>query len=186
MVIEPIEGHWVRLRCAEEKDAEFTLAIRADTKLNKYIPEIKNTIEEQKAWINKQRKSDDSCFLVFENLQGELLGTKGFYEIDWDAKTCETGRYISYGNPMENLETTILLYDFLFEVKKFNKIFAHIINGNKSVIHINKEWFGYEPIQEVLMPNGHMAHQYFLVPEKYYTNRPRIMAILEKAKQKGL
>lgn len=39
-ITKPILGKWITLRCAEESDAEFTLAIRNDLKLTKFIPKV--------------------------------------------------------------------------------------------------------------------------------------------------
>ena len=75
MVIPPMTGRFVRLRCAEEGDVAFTLAIRNDPELTKILPKISNTEQEQRDWINKQRALEDSCFMVFENLEGKPLGT---------------------------------------------------------------------------------------------------------------
>ena len=47
-ITKPILGKWITLRCAEESDAEFTLAIRNDLKLTKFIPKVNGDIESQK------------------------------------------------------------------------------------------------------------------------------------------
>ena len=61
-ITKPILGKWITLRCAEESDAEFTLAIRNDLKLTKFIPKVNGDIESQKYWIRKQREKYGDYF----------------------------------------------------------------------------------------------------------------------------
>lgn len=183
MIIEPITGQLVRLRCAEEDDAGFTLAIRNDPELTKIMPPIHNTLQEQREWISKQRKLDNSCFMVFENLEGTPLGTIGFYNVDFSAQICETGRYISYGSPAENIEAVILQLDYLFKKRKFKKIYGHIQLANKHVMAFN-ERFGYEFVREMEMDWGGPSALYSLCPESYYARRPKIKKLLDSASPK--
>lgn len=66
-ITKPILGKWITLRCAEESDAEFTLAIRNDLKLTKFIPKVNGDIESQKYWIRKQREKYGDYFFIIEN-----------------------------------------------------------------------------------------------------------------------
>ena len=183
MVIPPMTGRFVRLRCAEEGDVAFTLAIRNDPELTKILPKISNTEQEQRDWINKQRALEDSCFMVFENLEGKPLGTIGFYHVDSGWESCETGRYVSYGSPAENIEAVLLQLDYLFEQRNIKKIVGHVQLENRHV-RIFNERFGYEFVQEVDMDWGGPSAIYHLYPEKYYARRTKIMALLNAADQR--
>jgi len=181
MVIEPLEGHWVRLRCAEESDAEFTLAIRNDPELTKIMPKVHNTIPGQREWIRRQREAADSCFLVIETLEGEALGTLGFYNIDDQNNSCEVGRSISYGSPMENIEASVLLNDYLFGKRRMKRLIAHVQLKNRQIRTLN-ERFGYQFVREVMMEGeAGVAALYYNYPKEYYVKRPEIIALLNAA-----
>ena len=187
MYIEPIEGHWVRLRCAEEKDAEFTLSIRNDPEKTRFISRLNNTLAGQREWLKKYSLSDDGCLLVIENKSGESLGTISFFNIDYDVNICEVGRFISYGNSLENIETSILLMDFLFEVKKFVKLIVYVYKENKPIINYNKR-FGYEIVQETVIENScgdnAVGVKLELWPEKYYAQVNSFKNLLNEWKEK--
>lgn len=180
MVIPPMTGRFVRLRCAEEGDVAFTLAIRNDPELTKILPKISNTEQEQRDWINKQRALEDSCFMVFENLEGKPLGTIGFYHVDFNRGVCEFGRQISYGSPVENVEAMIILYDYLFSVYKMKKVVSHGQLKNTHVRNLAQR-FGCQFVQEVELEWGGPSALYHLYPENYYAKRPKIVALLDAA-----
>ena len=150
MIIDTISGRFVRLRCATEADAEFTLAIRNDPDKTKILPPIHNTLEQQKEWINKQTMAKDSCFMIIERLDGKSLGTLSFYNIDWENRVCEMGRLCSYGTPVENIEANVLLTDYIFIELKFIKIVGQVQLANIHVQSYNEK-FGYEYIKNAYM-----------------------------------
>jgi len=179
MVIEPLTGHWVRLRCAEESDAEFTLAIRNDPELTKIMPKVHNTIPGQREWIRRQREAEDSCFLVIETLEGKALGTLGFYDIDEQNSSCEVGRTISYGSPVENVESHVLLYDYLYGERKMKRIIGHVQLKNKQVRTFG-ERLGGKFVRDVMMEGeAGAAALYYNYPKEYYAKRPKIIALLD-------
>jgi len=183
MVIEPLVGHWVRLRCAEESDAEFTLAIRNDPELTKIMPKVHNTISGQREWIRHQREAADSCFLVIETLEGKPLGTQGFYDIDDQNSSCEIGRNISYGVPVENIEALVLLYDYLFGKRKMKQLIGHVQLKNRQIRNLSEK-FGCSFVREVMMEGetgaAALCYNY---PKAYYAKRPKIIALLNAARR---
>ena len=113
MWTENIEGRLVRLRIADENDAEFTLGVRQDAKNTLYMPSINVSLAQQKKWIRDQIESEDCYFFVIERLSGERIGTFSIYNIV-DKKSAETGRLTMTGNQIELIETYILFHEFGF------------------------------------------------------------------------
>ena len=185
MIIDILAGNFVKLRCANQADAEFTLAIRQDPEITKILPPIHNTLEQQREWLLKQIVAEDSCFLIIENLQGKALGTLSFYNIDWENRVCEMGRLCSYGTPVENIEANVLLTDYLFMELKFVKLTGQVQLANIHVKSYN-ERFGYEYIRNAYMEWGGEHALYELYPDKYYAKRKKIMLLLDSVKMKGL
>lgn len=112
MTTEPLAGNWVRLRIAEESDAEFTLAIRQEGVNTEHMPKLTVNMEQQRTWLKAQKESNDCYFFVVERLNGERIGTFSLYNIR--GSQAETGRLILQGNQMETVETCVLFHDFVF------------------------------------------------------------------------
>lgn len=132
---EAFEGDLVRIRSVTLDDAEFTLKIRQNKELTKYIPYLDITLEQQKAWIEKQIKTDGDYFFIVEYKDtGIPFATKGLVEYNKEKKYIEGVRNISLEkNPAYNFEADILLYKI---AKKMGYIrwYAHIIDGNTKLI----------------------------------------------------
>lgn len=137
MITEPIVGKYVILKIAEVSDAEFTLQLRTDPKLTKYIPKIQNTIEQQRAWIQSSRARDDEYFFVVWTVDGERIGTISVFNIR--GTLAEGGRLVLIGNGLENFEAAMLLSDFSFNELGLSKITGFIFPENKRSIRFNKK-----------------------------------------------
>lgn len=137
MTIDPIEGHFVRLRNAIDSDAEFTLSVRKDKNNTKFMPELNISIESQKLWIAEQISSKDSFFLVIERLSGEKIGTFSLYNIC--GKTAETGRLVIRGNQLETIETMLLFHDYIFKATELEYLYSMIDADNVAALGLAKQ-----------------------------------------------
>ena len=138
MVYEGIlEGKYVDLKACTEDDAEFTLALRTDPVLGKFFPPVKNTVEQQRAWIKHQREKEGDYFFVVYNKGGERIGTIGVYNIIGDEG--EGGRIIIKGDdPFSTFEASLLLLRFEFNVLNLAAVRGFIYAENKRAIRFNK------------------------------------------------
>lgn len=176
-ITNTIHGHFVDLRCADIGDAEFTLKIRNDPMQTQYVPRVNNTIENQRLWIARQRSKEGDYFFVILDKEANPVGTISCYDINSDDYNCEVGRYLSYGDPIQNVEAILLLYDFVFDVLNLKTIIMEIDNRNKRVINMHKK-FGVE-YQATTEKNGWTAKKYYLYREVYMEKRRNFMMILE-------
>ncbi len=136
MVTNPIRGKYVKLKSADEEDAVFTLEIRKDPVITKYLPKLNNTVEQQIEWLKSVRNKPDDYFFVVSTIAGERIGTIGVYNIKDDE--CEGGRLALIGNAFENAETSLLMYDFVFDKLKLKKVTGYIMADNKRAARFNR------------------------------------------------
>lgn len=175
-VWEKISGKYIDLITAEADDAQFTLDIRNDPELTKYIPVISNTFENQVNWISRQREKPFDVFFVIKRHDGQSVGTLSFYDYIEKGNLCEIGRYISYGNAFENIEAIFLLLDKLFFVVGLSKTLLNIHEDNNSVISL---WSRFGSVYNKKEDMGEWnSVQYFLHKEDYIENRGKIMKLL--------
>lgn len=135
-----IEGKYVNLRSVSVEDADFTLKIRQDPEVTKYIPRLDITIEQQKNWIKSQREKSDDFFFIVYNKCDCPIGTISIYDI----KECigESGRLVLKGNVLENIETQLLLYNFVFDVLNLDSVSGYIYKENKRALRFAKQFGG--------------------------------------------
>lgn len=169
-----ITGRRVILRPVEDHDAEFTLQIRNDEELTRYIPKVESNLERQRIWINYQRRKEGDYFYIIENLYSKPLGTLAYYDILGD--TCELGRYISYGSSFENVEAATLILDVIF-AGNLRRIVLNNDERNQGIISFWKK-FGAVFVGSKQM-EGWRAAQYLLVREEYLKKRGAIAKLLD-------
>ncbi len=172
-----IHGKLVDLRSVTENDAAFILRLRLDDNLNKYINKVNDSIEEQVAWIAKQRDRDGDFYFIIQKKDETPIGTISLYHID--DKMGEFGRWVSVGNPFENVESVILLYDFGFYILNLNTIYSEIVRENNRVINFNRK-FGAKVLEEFKEYNGFIMQKAVMNKENYVRVRERNSAILEE------
>jgi len=101
-------GKFIYLRSVSEEDADFILKLRLDERLNKYLSRVDNNLEEEKRWIREHKMLDNDFYFLIVRKDDEPLGTISLYDIK--GSEGEFGRWVSVGNPVENLESVLLLH----------------------------------------------------------------------------
>lgn len=134
---ENISGRYIELRSVIEEDAEFTLAIRQEPEFVKFLPRLNITIEQQRAWIKKQREDKGDYFFLAVTKDNRPIGTLGVYNIEKD--TAESGRLALKGDALQNIEACLLLFKFSFEILKLKEMTGFVYADNKRAIRFNKK-----------------------------------------------
>lgn len=172
-----LEGKYVYLKSADIEDAEFTLSLRQNPALTKYLPRLDISLEQQKSWIKSQREKAGDYFFVVRSNDGTRIGTTSIYNVN--GETSEGGRLALVGDPMQNAEASLLLYRFAFNVLKLKTITGYIVDGNKRAERFNKQ-FGCctgEPKKNV---KGEMIRETLLTDEAFRQAEKRLNKILYK------
>lgn len=181
-----IQGLTVALRSVEETDAEITYQMRMDKEKTRFIHQISGTIEDQRKYIQSQRKKDGDYLFLVTNLEGKPIGMRGVYNIH--GKEAESGRTIGYGNPYENMEALLLGFDFAFDILGIEYLHMDAVEGNKSIRSIQEkvgakrvrdeydEELGVNLIYSVLNKAVYKERRPALIKliENYYSKRTKI------------
>lgn len=128
---EVIKKYGIQIRSVTEDDAEFTLKIRQDKRLTKYIPYLNQTLDEQKKWIRMQRDKKGDYFFIVEYLDSVPFATFGLEFYDDKGEDVEGVRLISYEQSFYNIKILKIAYYLAFEYFNVKRYYAHYIDGNE-------------------------------------------------------
>ena len=131
-----VKGQYVYLMSVTENDAEFTLKVRQDKRLTKYLPKLNNTLEQQREWIRIQREKKGDYYFLARDFEGNPVGTIGIYDIR--GSVGEGGRLTSIGNALQSLEIQYLAFKFDFEILCLDKVTAFVYADNTSAYRLSK------------------------------------------------
>lgn len=176
---EVIKGEYVDLTSVSEEDAEFTLLVRQDERMTKYLPKVTNSLEQQKAWISSQRKKKGDYFFIAKDHAGNPIGTIGIYDIH--GKVGEGGRLTSVGNALQSLEIQYLIFRFDFEILKLDEVTSYIYAENKSAYRLS-ETLGVCFGEPSLDPEGRLVCYGSITREQFEKAVPGIERLLYRKK----
>lgn len=129
------------LRFVEIEDAEFIHKLRNNDKLNKFLSKTSGDINDQREWIKNYKireKEKIEYYFVIENCKIPI-GVIRVYNIKND--TLEWGSWIldpEMSNPIFAIKSILMIYEFIFEVLKYNNLHLEVRKGNKEVVMFHK------------------------------------------------
>lgn len=170
-----LEGRFVTLRSVEEKDAEFTLALRQDPNLTKFLPKLNISLEQQTAWIRKQRELEGDYYFVVENKKGNKIGVIGVYNVVGDC--AETGRIAMIGNAFESIEAQLLSFDFAFDILGLEKTVNYVMADNIHALRFS-QMFGSQSSKPFKDSDGNMRIDGVITKVSYLKSKDRIIKML--------
>ena len=170
-----IEGRFVTLRSCEEDDAEFTLSLRQNPVLTRYLPRLDITLEQQKKWISSQRVAEGDYFFVVRAIDYTRIGTVSVYNIAGDS--AESGRLALIGDPLQNTEASLLLFRFAFNVLKLRRVTGFIMADNKRADRFNKQ-FGCETGDVEENAYGEMIRKIVVTAESFHVAEVKLNKLL--------
>ena len=79
-----LEKYGLEVRFVEEKDAQFILGLRTDSRLGRYISETSLDVLQQVEWIRnyKLREERRKEYYFIYSYEGESVGVNRIYNID--------------------------------------------------------------------------------------------------------
>lgn len=170
-----LEGKYVNLRSVEEKDAEFTLSLRQDPILTKYLPKLDITLEQQINWIKKQREKEGDYYFVIENKEGKSIGVIGVYDVK--GNSAETGRIAVIGSSFESIEAQMLSFDFAFDILKLDTTFNYVMADNIHALRFS-QLFGSKSSQPYVDEDGNKRIDGEISKSSYCRSKERIIKML--------
>ncbi len=170
-----IEGRYVNLRSVEEYDAEYTLSLRQNPELNKYFPHLNITLEQQKAWICKQRQQEGDYYFIVEDKDGNKVGVVGIYNVNGD--TVESGRVIVVGNAIHSIESQMLSFEFAFDKLNAKRITHYVYADNTKALR-SAMMFGSVFTEPHLDEHGIMVRDGVITLENYLKSKEKLDKII--------
>ncbi|MBP3197589.1 MAG: GNAT family N-acetyltransferase [Butyrivibrio sp.] len=170
-----IKGQYIDLTSVTEEDAEFTLMVRQDARLTKYLPPISNTLEQQKTWINSQRQKEGDYYFIAKDHEGKPVGTIGTYDVH--DGTGEGGRLTSIGNALQSMEIQYLILRFDFDILKLDYATSFVYADNVSALKLSKT-LGIEFDEPTTDREGRIICNGHITKEQFYEAVPNIERML--------
>lgn len=132
MITADIIGKYVTLSSATEEDARFSLEIRQEPKMTKYLPRLDISVEQQIAWIKTQRTAEGDYFFIVRNKKNERVGVLGLY--DFRDTSAGIGRVAMKGGFFANREAFFLTMHFAFKNLGLKKLADWVYAENSRAI----------------------------------------------------
>jgi len=155
----------IRFAKLEEKHLELVMSWRANPEVAKHMfTDIEQDIEKQRTWFHKISLDDSYRYWVI--LYNEIpIGLVNLAEIDWKNRRCTAGYYIG-DMSYRSLGGVIppYLYNYVFKVLKFKKIYGEVIAENANILKIH-ELHGYRQVgvcKEHVLKDGHFHDVIFI------------------------
>lgn len=173
-------GKFINMRSVTEADSEFIVKLRSDPekyKNNAIHPPISGYgVEMQNKWLRKQQSTEGDYYFIYEDKTGKKLGTCGICNVE--GNECEVCRWVSYGDSVQNVESQILNYDFVFNELKIDKVHFAVTRENIAVISFHKK-FGAKYIEDIVFDNI-PSIKMELTKEMYEEARKKILRMLAR------
>lgn len=177
-----IKGINIELKAVTETDAQFIIDLRTDNQINKYIHATDKNLIKQQEWIQQQRNRDGDYYFVIKS-DNHLWGTISLYNINYNEKEGEFGRWICPNNSIFAYESVFLLYEFAFVLLQLERVYTLTVKENFKVINFHKK-NGARFVKErktdnfILVEQEVMRHSYSTIREE----RKRMLEAIARRK----
>ena len=153
---------------------------RTDPEKTKYVHRSTGTVEDQRAFIRRQRETPGDYLFLIEDLQGNPIGMKGLSHYDAEKKETESGRFMGFGSQVQNIEALKLSFDFAFDELGVDRIIMSALENNSVMLGIQKrfgvEFTHREPCEGFEFDNLFSV----LTREAYAVSKPKIEALIDR------
>ncbi|MBV8527429.1 MAG: GNAT family N-acetyltransferase [Candidatus Dormibacteraeota bacterium] len=148
---EPLCGAAFGLRSPQDGDAAFTVQLRSDPDVTRYLHRIPADVATQEHWeAEALARDDDLPLIVFRTTSGAPAGTAGIYRIDHARGTAEWGRWVITHGSLAAVESVLLILRLAFEELALQTLYARTLARNSGALSFH-DGLGMERTSE-----GHM------------------------------
>jgi RimJ/RimL family protein N-acetyltransferase len=136
-LIARVEGPNLTLRLIEPEDADYVQNLRTDPTYNRYLSEVRGTVEDQRRWIEgyKARETEGREFYyIIERKDGTRCGLVRLYDIG--AESFTWGSWILDANKPSKaaLETALLSFGVGFDRLNLSEGFVDVRIDNAKAL----------------------------------------------------
>jgi RimJ/RimL family protein N-acetyltransferase len=150
MRLKMLESKTIRIRLVEENDAAFILSLRLDNNYNKFLSKVDADLEAQINWIRKYKEDEKNrkeFYFIIERLDGTACGTVRVYDLREDSFCWGSWILNEQKTRYAAIESSLLVYDFGFNVLHLNNSHFEVMKSNSKVISFHEK-FGAKCISE--------------------------------------
>jgi RimJ/RimL family protein N-acetyltransferase len=142
-----VRGKTIFLREVIIEDAELILKLRSDPQKNKHISATDGSLDKQRDYITRYKKSETDYYFIISDWERRALGTIRIYDICGDS-FCWGSWVLSSEAPLNTaIESALLVYDFAFFSLHYPKSHFDVRKENARVIDFHKR-FGASVVSE--------------------------------------
>ncbi len=130
-----IEGKFAILKPMTEADAEFLFDLRNDPELSRHVNDGPKTLPDQQRWMQTYfARDNDHNFIVHSRALKIPVGTVALYDIDFEKKTAEPGRWLVRQDPVAAIESDLLINTYAFETVGLERLHFSVFTPNAKVL----------------------------------------------------
>ena len=180
-------GKIVRLRSIEERDAEVTHKMRMDPDKSRFVRPMQGqgSVEDQRRFIQKQRGTPMDYLFLVEDLFGKPIGMKGVYNFNEKENMVETGRYLGFGNQIQNIESFKMGFDFAFDYLNVDKVIMSALEINTRMLNLQKRFGTEYAFRDRYEELEYDSIYSILTRERYEKTKPEIEKIIDRFANRG-
>lgn len=143
-------GKSINLRLVTLSDAEFILALRTQTKKNRYLNPVENNLQNQQQWLKgykKREQAGQEYYFIIESQHHEPLGLVRIYDLQPES-FCWGSWLIKDQAPKSTaIESALCIYEFGFYCLGYPKAHFDVRKDNQRVIAFHQR-FGAKIIKQ--------------------------------------
>ena len=137
-----LEKYGLEVRFVEEKDAQFILGLRTDSRLGRYISETSLDVLQQVEWIRnyKLREERGKEYYFIYSYEGESVGVNRIYNIDDMKREAVGGSFVFKKGCLIELPilATLIQFDIAFNMLGIDCMLGDIRKRNRKVVKFHK------------------------------------------------
>lgn len=127
-LIEPVVGPAFGVRSPSPGDAQFTVELRGDPEIARFLHPIPGDLVSQLAWeANAMAREDDLPLVIFRRTTGTPEGTIGIYRIDPTHGDAEWGRWALRRTSVAAVESVLLVFTAAFDILALSSLYCRTL-----------------------------------------------------------
>jgi len=130
-----LAGPAFRLRPIGDADAHLLLELRCNPYLNRFLHATSSSLEDQLTWLARYYDRSGDYYFVVERLEtGAPEGVISVYDIDFETRSGEWGRWILKPGSLAAVESAWLIYRYSFEQLDLSQVYCRTVADNRPVV----------------------------------------------------
>ena len=135
---EPLRGLAFGLRSPHDGDAAFTVQLRSDPEVARFLHRIPDSVVAQQRWeADALARDDDLPLIVFRTTTDAPVGTTGIYRLDRDRMRAEWGRWVISNRSLAAVESVLLIVRVAFEQLSLQTLYARTLKENTRALSVH-------------------------------------------------